>query len=254
MNFHKLTEHTYYFDRLDNKDYPTIGLVVNENESFLIDAGCSFKHYDLIFKSLKENNLPYPKFGTITHHHYDHSFAMINWDTKFLVSKLTQNELIRLSSYKYSYSNLQEMILNGIETRSTAYYIYNEYHDNFNKLKIQTDNIIYDNLSNVHTITLGTKNPIDIMLISNINSPHSVDSTWIYILKDKVMFTGDSLYGDSYGILKNRTKENVHVFFNQLRQYNMEVLVESHNEIIKGNELINFEIDMNEEYVDNYLN
>lgn len=236
----QISKHVYVIKEVREFDYPNIGIIVDKTKktSFIVDAGISEYHKNLIVETLKQNNLPLPSFGAITHHHYDHSFGMSSFkNTSFFVSNNTQEELSRLSKYKYSKENLEKMVMNKIETVFTARNIYQEYKDDFSKIKIRLDNIIYDKKDEYdkssHSFNLALNNNLLITLFSLDNSPHSLDTTLVFVREDEVLFIGDSCYYDVYSVRKhsNYKINDMLKFFDFIKQIQPKLVVFGHQEI-----------------------
>lgn len=231
MKLIKLTEHVFIYPYDKQTDYPNIGIIKTDNETFLIDAGISKRHVESIKKAMNLENIKTPSKGCVTHFHYDHSYGMFYWKIPFYVCKNTQKELERISKYKYTLESLNQMIKDEIETPFTAYYIYQEYKDNLSNIKIKTDNFIYNTKDDKFTLSIGNDDKVDIELINKNTSPHSKDSTWVYVKEDKVIFVGDSCYGDVYKKLKDYSKEDLKDFFTSLLSIDFDYVVFGHQEV-----------------------
>ena len=115
MKLIKLTEHVFIYRYDKQTDYPNIGIIKTDNETFLVDAGISKRHVESIKKAMNLENIKTPSKGCVTHFHYDHSYGMFYWKIPFYVCKNTQKELERISKYKYTLESLNQMIKDEIE-------------------------------------------------------------------------------------------------------------------------------------------
>lgn len=232
MKFLKITEHVYILEDNPYKGYPYLGYILNENQAFVVDAGFSKRHIDILKNYLNREKLTCPSFGVLTHHHYDHSFGLNSWDIDFFVSNESFNQLKRICKLDYSLNNQLNLIINKDESHWALASINNEYGKDINIFKLDISRCkIYDNENSMYSFKLGQTNPLTIEFISLSNSYHSKDTTIVFIKEDKVIFVGDSLYYDVYGVIQNYNEEDCKDFFETILKLDFNKVVFGHQEV-----------------------
>ena len=72
----KVSDRLYYLPHYKENDWCTIGLVVGDNHTLMLDAGSSKRHVDIFMQKLEENGLPKPDLCILTHNHWDHTYGL----------------------------------------------------------------------------------------------------------------------------------------------------------------------------------
>ncbi|MEK3771547.1 MBL fold metallo-hydrolase [Paenibacillus sp. FSL R5-0887] len=190
MELKKINDSIYYLESVRETDRPVLGYVVGDSFSIMIDCGNSKSHLDAFIKCLDDNNLPRPKYALITHWHWDHTFGMHAFDGETIVSSATNEALKRLKEWEWD----EEAVVKRLETKEEIAFAYNcmkKEYDTFDKIKVSTGNIMFENAL---TLDLGGTT----CQIIKVGGPHEDDSCVVYIKEAGVLFAGDAHSGDYY--------------------------------------------------------
>lgn len=188
MSLKKLSDRIYILPPEDSTDRPTLGYIKGDRFSLAVDAGNSKKHVDKFYKYLESMNLKTPDFTAITHFHWDHTYGMHAIQGKSISCSLTNEELIKMSRWGWSYAEMSSRLESGLDIEFCDKHIKIEYK-NLSEIKVVTSDIVFGNQLRLN---LGG---VTIML-THVESPHSDDSVLVYVPEEKVLFVGDADCGD----------------------------------------------------------
>ena len=176
MELFKINDNVWYTSYEEERDRPSLGLVIGDKYTLAIDAGHSKKHVEEFYDLIKRHNLTLPDMTILTHYHWDHSFGIHNINGISICEERTNNALKKLKNDK---DYLEYLIKNDIHVAL-------EYKDQ--EMIIEECDIVYkDNI----VISLGN---LDIKAF-HVTSSHCEDNNLIYIPKYKILFIGDSKSG-----------------------------------------------------------
>ena len=179
MGLKKIKERVWIYPYDDSLDRPNLVYIKGDEYSIVVDAGHSKDHIDAFYKALKEKDFPFPKYTIITHFHWDHTFGMKYVSGETIANERTLNHLKELK---------EEIDKNGTEYMlNIAESIKNEYNMG-HEMEITLPNIIYKDKM---ILDLGN---YKVRIFSSI-SPHTDDSTLVYLENDSILVLGDSIYG-----------------------------------------------------------
>lgn len=207
MKLNKINERIYISDFEEERDRPSLGLIIGDKLTLGVDAGHSKEHVDEFYQLLKENKLPLPDLTILTHWHRDHSFGLHAINGISIALNKTNKELIDIKDNK---EYIKELL-------NTNPYFALEFKNQ--EIIIEKADIEFkDNLD----IDLGNLK----VKAFHITSSHSDDSVLIYIPEDKVLFLGDSISGVYPSWEKDYEKFNI--FKETIKEIDFEVAIGSH--------------------------
>ena len=183
MRLNRISERIWVYPFEEERDRPNLSYIRGDRWSLAVDAGHSKDHTNEFYKELEEAHLELPKLTVITHWHWDHTFGMHAIKGLSLANELTKGHLIE--AVKKIKEEGEESFLSLDET------IRLEYADN--KPVIVT---LPDMTFNGEMMLDAGNCPIRIF---QAQSPHTDDSTLIYVPDDKVLILGDSTGGQFPG-------------------------------------------------------
>ena len=76
MKLHQLTNRIWYTEHDSATDRPTLGYIMGDRRSVMLDAGNSGAHAELFLEAVRRAGLPRPELVCISHSHWDHTFGM----------------------------------------------------------------------------------------------------------------------------------------------------------------------------------
>lgn len=190
MELRKINNRIYYLPFSEETDRPVLGYIKGDKYSLMVDAGNSAKHVDLFNREIQRCGLTAPDFIAITHWHWDHTFGMHAATGKIIASRLTNEELIKVSKWEWSEETMQLRLQTGEDIEFCDRCIRLEYPDR-NLITVRTADIIFENelildLGGIHCE------------LKRFGGPHSEDSVIAYIPEERVAFLGDAISGDYY--------------------------------------------------------
>ena len=180
MRLEKLTEHVYYYPFDSDLDRPCLGYIKGDNYSLAVDAGHSSRHVDDFYQALEKEGLPLPDMTVLTHWHWDHTFGMHQIHGISLASNKTDRKLRELANELTPEKKI-EFIHSDICIRR-------EYANDLPVIVVPAD----ETFQGIKQIDLGNLS----VEIFEAPSPHTNDTTLVYVPSDRVLFLGDAALGE----------------------------------------------------------
>lgn len=175
----KIKERIYIFPYQEINDRPNLIYLKGDKFSLVVDAGHSKGHLDLFYNALKEEGLPLPDFTVITHWHWDHTLAMAFVNGLTITNENTYFHLKEIKD-RIEKEGL-DFFLDTAESIKAEYALGNE-------IKVKLPDIIY------HDEMIMDLGNYKVKIFEAI-SPHTNDSTLVYVEEDEFLILGDSVYG-----------------------------------------------------------
>jgi glyoxylase-like metal-dependent hydrolase (beta-lactamase superfamily II) len=186
----QLTEHVYWFTPDETTDRPTLGAIVGQTGTLIVDAGNSAAHANLFLSQLAKNELPPPKYLVLTHWHWDHVFGTAAFNIPSFASQETKRIVEEMAQWDWSDEALDQRVEAGIEIEFCRDMIKKELPDR-SSLTIKPPDIAF-----THEIDIDLGN-INCRII-HVGGDHASDASIVYIPQDKVVFLSDCLSEDLY--------------------------------------------------------
>lgn len=218
----KLTDNIYYLSHEPETDRPMLAYMKGDKLSLAIDAGYSASHVKDFYEAIESNGFLKPDVTVITHWHYDHTFGMHAINGISIAHQKT-NRFLDAQREKAKDAGYMEVL------KREDIHFEKEYWDK-NEL-----NIVPADLEYTDRLTLNLGNlTADIF---HTVSPHSKDTTCIYIPKEKVLFLGDATSEDFFngGYMD---KEKLSSLIQTIRDIDCEYCILSHCEPLRKEELL----------------
>ncbi len=184
MKLTKISEHIYYMEHDPETDRPALGYVKGDKGGLMMDAGNSCAHYRHFIEKLQENHLPPPRYLSLTHAHWDHSFGLWATNAATIAGGKTNKELEKMSRWAWDDASMKNRLETGEDSLFAHTHICKEYAHR-SDIRVKTAEISFNGSM---TIDLGEVTCI----LREICSPHSRDSVVFIIPQDGVIFLGDS--------------------------------------------------------------
>ncbi len=219
MELYKLKDNIYYSEYEEERDRPSIGYIHGDNISVAIDAGHSKKHLEEFYDALKRNNLPLPALTIITHWHWDHSFAMHSINGLSIANKRTNQYLKEFISKRNEINDDKFLHLDPSITKE---------YENQELIVVPCD-IVFEKELNLDIGSIKLK-------LFEATSPHTNDSTLIYLEKEKVLFFGDAMSGVFPTWIRDPKLRDE--FYNTINSLDVEYCLGGHWKPFKKEELL----------------
>lgn len=188
MKLVKLSERVWYYPYESDRDRPNLGYVRGDNWSLAIDAGHSAAHTEEFYSALKEEGLPLPSLTVLTHWHWDHTFGMHAVNGLCIANRKTNQYLLDFK--ERILQNGSDFFLDMHET------IRREYCNN-TPVIVKAADIVFDG-----ELFLDAGNCC--IRLFQAESPHTDDSTLVYVIDEKLLFIGDANCGEFPSGTKDR--------------------------------------------------
>lgn len=214
MGLNKLTNRIYFMEHNPEVDRPILAYLKGDKFSLAIDAGYSASHVQDFYGAIEKEGFTKPDFTVITHWHYDHTFGMHAINGISIAYKKT-NEFLKVQQE-------QAKDLNYIEKLKKDDVHFEKEYCGQDKLSIILSDVTF---SDKMTLDLGG---ITARIFHTV-SPHSEDTTCIYVPEEKVLFLGDStsedFFNDGY-----MDKDKLHLLIQTIQSIDCKYCILSHCE------------------------
>ena len=179
MELKQLTSRIWYSMYEEERDRPCLGYIKGDRFSIAVDAGHSAAHTEEFYEALRREELSLPALTVITHWHWDHAFGMHRINGLSVANKRTDAHLREFAEMLRTEGTSKFLSMD--ET------IRKEYAGDKPVVIVPAD-IIFD-----EELSLDPGN-ITVQLLT-CASPHTDDTTLVYIPEEKVLFLGDCISG-----------------------------------------------------------
>ncbi|WP_313894418.1 MBL fold metallo-hydrolase [Psychrobacillus sp.] len=228
----KITDRIYYMLPSNETGRPLIGLVIGDNYCLVVDSGNSPKHANEFKLEIEKMNLPPVKYLVLTHHHCDHTFGLNEWDVVSIANQKTSDYINVYRDIKYDNHSLELAKEMGILNDFLVGSIKDEIPD---REKFSPKNV---------DISFEGQLKIDLGGITcelrQIVSPHTDDSTILYIPEEKTLFLGDCVYGQRIDGYNHFDDKLMFPMIQILEEYESEYYVCSHEPVCSKDEIVDF--------------
>jgi glyoxylase-like metal-dependent hydrolase (beta-lactamase superfamily II) len=210
---------------------PSVGIITTNSETVLIDSGNSPQKAEEIKTLLRNIEAPPVKYIIYTHHHWDHTFGGLAFNTTFVSHQKCYEYLKEYSMIEWSRGYLEKEIIREPLLESS--------HRNKMKLiedwsnfRIKLPDITFDDTMKIYLdgVTLD---------LSYIGGNHANDSVVIHVVESNILFVGDCFYPPP---LHLRTKNDTYSLdiLKELYDFSTDIYIHGHGEPTTLNKLKEF--------------
>ena len=220
MELKRLSERIWYSTFEEERDRPCLGYIRGENWSLAVDAGHSASHVREFYEALTREELPLPALTVITHWHWDHAFGMHSIAGLSAANVRTNKHLIGFA----------EMIraegVNKFLDLDPS--IRKEYASGEPVVIVPADIVFEDELClDPGGVTVQ---------LSTCTSPHTDDTTLVFVPEEKILFVGDAISG--VFPTWERDPEKTKALIETLRAFDADQILGGHWDIFQKDELL----------------
>ena len=220
MKLKKLSDRIWYSMFEEERDRPCLGYVKGDRWSLAVDAGHSAAHVKEFYKTLEKEGLPLPSVTAITHWHWDHAFGMHCISGLSAANTRTNGHLM-----EFAEMIRKEGVQKFLDLDPS---ILKEYPPGEPVVIVPADIVFEENLC----LDLGGVTA----QLSTCTSPHTDDSTLIFIPEEKVLFVGDCICGEFPTWEKDADKTRS--LIETLKKFDADHILEGHWDVLSKKELI----------------
>jgi glyoxylase-like metal-dependent hydrolase (beta-lactamase superfamily II) len=220
--FTQLTEHVYWMTP-GPPDRPSLGAVVGDNYTLMLDGASSSMHTRLFLAALDAAGIARPAYVALTHWHWDHVFGAVEVGAPVIAHTLTADELAVMAEYAWDNASLDRRVAAGKEMAFCAENIKIELPEP-RRVRIPKPAIVFSKRMELH---LGG----DVTCaIEHVGGEHAPDSCVMHILPDRVLFLGDCLYHTVYGPTQHYTTKHLFPLLDKILSFDAEYYIEGHGD------------------------
>ena len=220
MEIKQVTDRIWYSMYEEERDRPCLGYVRGDRWSLAVDAGHSDAHVQEFYAALERERLPLPSLTVITHWHWDHAFGMHAVNGLTIANDRTNRHLIEYAGIISQEGTQQFLALDPS--------IQKEYANNRPVIIVPADIVFTEGMS----LEPGGVS----VRLSTCISPHTDDTTLVFIPDEKILFVGDCISG-VFPTWEREPGKTLQLI-NTLRGINADYCIGGHWPVFKKEELL----------------
>ncbi len=226
----KVTDRVYSLPCWEQNDWCTLGLVVGDRHTMMLDAGTGPRQARMFLEKIRQRGLPRPDMCALTHWHWDHTYGLA-WlgDLISFTTSKTNRLLKNMQGWGWSDREMKKRLDIGEDLAFSYPHINDEYPDK-SLIKIACADVEYrDRLK----VDLGGVS----VVMQTVENSHSDDCAVFYIPEEKCIFVGDTCYED---LLPNQPvyyEDSHHKMVNSLRKFKFDKVIAGHQPVMTSDEL-----------------
>ncbi len=217
----QLTEHVYWLTPDERTDRPTLGAIIGENGTLIVDAGNSPAHATLLLDELAKLPQARPKYVVLTHWHWDHVFGTAAFDLPIIAHRETKRIVKEMSHLNWSDEALDKRVEAGVEIEFCRDMIKLELPDRTD-LRLKAPDIAFTDQIEIDLGQVTCR-------VIHVGGDHAADSSVVYIPQDKVMFLSDCISPDLYYPQPRYTTQKTIPLFERLLSYDVDYYLLGHD-------------------------
>ena len=230
----KITQGIYLLDHERETDRPSLGLIVGDKGSMVVDSGNSPKHGEEFLKEAEKVTKGPIKYLGITHCHWDHIMGIERMKIPSVGSEKTQERLKDMGSWKWDDASLEKQKKAGRFNDFMIQAIKGEMAEKERRdFRVTPLDIIFQGKI---TFNLGN---ITCKLLA-IDGPHSEDTTLIYVPERKVLFLGDAIYVSEKNGKYGYDRKKLFDLIEAIRSLDVVYYIVSHEPVLSQREMEEF--------------
>ena len=211
-------------------DRPLLGYIKGSNLAVAVDAGSSSAHVSLFYSELEKSGLPLPSLTVLTHSHWDHSFGL---------SAIHGLSIANCATYGHLVDDMNA-------SREVLFHSYISEEYSFLRKEYPSPDSIIISLPDIsfrdHLMIDAGGIAVELF---QVPSPHTDDSTLVFIPSEGVLFIGDASSGE---ILSDKDLESggryekraLEAFISALKDIGAETVIHSHAAPVSAEEEISY--------------
>jgi len=209
-------------------DRPSLGAVVGEHATVMLDAGASDEHARLFLDALAAEGVAPPIAVVLTHADWDHVFGAVEVGAPLIAHRLTDTALAALAGTDWSDEALDRRVESGERCPEHAANIKAELPAPRNVRVARADRVFEEGVD----LELGGAT----VQVRHVGGDHAADSTVMYVPQDRVLFLGDALYestgGEAGGAARTFTAAQAFPLLDAVLAFDAELYVEGHTDTV----------------------
>jgi glyoxylase-like metal-dependent hydrolase (beta-lactamase superfamily II) len=172
------------------------------------------------------------KYLILTHFHWDHVLGLCEWNTATIAHTAIKEHMEKYRNMKYDDASLALARSKGIYYDFAISCIKKEIEDREHFTVGKIDAFYNDSME----IDLGGVTCV----LRHIESPHTDDTTIVYIPEEKTMFLGDCIYGYTKNGFNYYDDQKLFPMIAAIEQYETDYYLCSHESLCPRDEIVRF--------------
>jgi glyoxylase-like metal-dependent hydrolase (beta-lactamase superfamily II) len=229
----QISTHVYWLSPDGTTDRPTLGAIVGQQATLIVDAGNSPAHARLLLDELTRLDVAKPNYVVLTHWHWDHVFGASAFESLLFAYEETQRVMEEMTHLDWSDEALDRRVEEGTEIEFCRDMIKVEWPDRTN-LRLKPPEVSF--ASQLEFNLGGVR-----AQASHVGGDHASDSTVVYVPEDKIVFLSDCLYEDLHHGPRNYTTQKLFPLIDKILSYQADYYLWGHNpEPMPDSEMLEF--------------
>lgn len=184
----QLDAHVWYWPHHPDPNIvqPSIGMIVGQSKSILVDAGNGPAHAIQVRAALDQAGLPPVSMIIYTHHHWDHVFGACVYDVPVIAHTKCRNFLLEEAQKPWSKEYLDKLVQQNPKLRASCK-ARNRAISDWQNFRIVIPNIVFERSKVIELDGLKIE-------LEHVGGQHAEDSIIVKVSRSRVMFIGDCYY------------------------------------------------------------
>lgn len=228
MKLKQLSPRVYCMESNHTTDRPTLGAIVGEGATLIVDSGNSEAHANLFLDALAQAgvSLSHHVYVVLTHWHWDHVFGSYAFEKPAAVLTLVAQHLTRqlvaeMADQEWSDAALDQRVADGTEIEFCRDMIKAELPDR-SGLRIKVPDLVFDRQVE---FDLGGVTCV----VKHVGGDHAADSCIVYVPEEKVLFLSDCLYEDLHNGPSYYTTQKLFPLLDEIERYEVDHYIWGHD-------------------------
>lgn len=205
----QLTPRVWWFTPDERSDRPSLGAILGDDATMIVDAGASRAHAQAFLDALAPMRPPPIAGVALTHWHWDHSFGACAYGAPVVALRETAAEVAYQASLAWDDASLDARVAAGAELAFCAEMLRVEY-PGLSGIEITVPDVLFDD---EYRVDLGE---VSCRLI-HVGGDHASDSVIALVPEEGVVFLSDCLYHRLYAPVEHHTVAGVRDLVGRLR-------------------------------------
>lgn len=220
-SLNRISEHVYWLAPDATTDRPTLGAIVGQQATLMVDAGNSPTHAHLFLGELAKLDLAKPQYVVLTHWHWDHVFGASAFEVPIFAYEETQRVMEDMAQLDWSDEALDRRVEEGTEIEFCRDMIKAEWPDR-TKLRLKPPDVSF--ASRLEFNLGGVR-----CQVKHVGGDHASDSSIVYVLEDNIVFLSDCLYEDLHHGPRNYTIPKLFPLIDEVMSYEADYYIWGHH-------------------------
>ena len=229
----QLDDHVWYWPPHPdpNTVQPSIGVIVGQRKSLLVDAGNSPAQAKQVCADLAQAGIPPVSMIIYTHHHWDHVFGACVYDVPVIAHTKCREILLEEAQKPWSREYLEELVKRNPKLRVSCE-ARNQAISDWQNFRIVVPDTVFEGSKVIDLEGLRLE-------LQFVGGQHAEDSIIVKVPQSRVMFIGDCYYPPPLHLRTPESTISNEILFN-LVDDDIDLYIEGHDDPTTRNELVEY--------------